>query len=256
MGKLLFTTLTAASLLALNIPHAQAQDQDKGDWLSKERFQVRVRGLVVAPEDDSSVNIGGEADVGNSVTPEVDLTYFVTNHIALEAIAATAQHEIDYTGDVNLGKTWILPPTVTLQYHFTPDKTFSPYVGAGVNYSYFYGEETGTGFTDLEVEGGFGTALQAGADIWLNENWGLNVDVKKLFLNIDGKLNGGAVRADIDLDPWIVGRAFPTVSKKKGRFIRPFFIPPARAFGWRHPSSRTGRTPRRLCVRALCSRSR
>ena len=98
-----------------------------------------------------------------------------------------------------------MPPTVTLQYHFTPQNTFSPYVGAGVNYSYFYGEETGTGFTDLEVEGGFGVALQAGTDIWLNENWGLNLDVKKIFLNIDGKLNDGAIRADIDLDPWIVG---------------------------------------------------
>lgn len=143
--------------------------------------------------------------MGNAITPELDLTYFITNHLALEAIVATAQHEIIYTGDINLGNTWILPPTVTLQNHFTPQDTFSPYVGAGVNYSYFYGEETGTCFTDLEVDGGFGVALQAGTDIWLNEHWGLNLDVKKLFLNIDGKLNDGAIRADIDLDPWIVG---------------------------------------------------
>ncbi len=82
---------------------------------------------------------------------------------------------------------------------------FSPYVGAGINYSYFYGEESGAGFTDLDVEGGVGVALQVGSDIWINENWGLNFDVKKLFLNVDGTLNNGGVRADIDLDPWIVG---------------------------------------------------
>jgi len=44
-----------------------------------------------------------------------------------------------------------------------------------------------------------------GTDYWINDNWGVNLDVKKLFLNIDGKLNDGAVTADIDLDPWIIG---------------------------------------------------
>lgn len=198
-----FTLLTGVAVTALQIP---AQARDLGDsWLSKERFQIRARMLGVLPDEDSSVNIGGNADVGDAVTPELDLTYFITNNIAVEAIAATAQHSLTYTGGADLGSTWILPPTVTLQYHFTPDNTFSPYVGAGINYSYFYGEETGAGFTDLDVEGGVGFALQAGTDIWINENWGLNLDVKKLFLDVDGTLNNGAVRADIDLDPWIVG---------------------------------------------------
>ena len=183
-----------------------AQAKDLGDsYLSKERFQIRARVIGVAPDDDSSVNIGGETDVSTEVVPEVDVTYFITENIAAELIAATAKHEITHSAAGDLGDAWILPPTLTLQYHFMPDNKFSPYVGAGVNYSYFYGEDEAAGFTDLEVEGGFGTALQVGADYWLNEHWGLNVDVKKLYLNIDGKLNGGAVRADIDLDPWIIG---------------------------------------------------
>ncbi|PZQ44496.1 MAG: OmpW family protein [Micavibrio aeruginosavorus] len=200
----LLSLITTTGILAA-IP---AQARDLGDsWVSKERFQIRARVLGVLPDEDSDVNIGGDASVGDAVTPELDLTYFITPHIALEAIAATAQHKLTYTGDADIGDTWILPPTVTLQYHFTPDSTFSPYVGAGVNYSYFYGEESGTGFDDLDVEGGFGWALQAGADIWMNENWGLNLDVKKLFLDVDAKVNAGGtpVRADVDLDPWIVG---------------------------------------------------
>jgi len=39
----------------------------------------------------------------------------------------------------------------------------------------------------------------------LNENWGLNFDVKKVYLNTDVSVNAGAVTADVDLDPWIVG---------------------------------------------------
>lgn len=169
------------------------------------RWIVRARAVGVLPNDSSSVNIGGNTDVENAYVPELDFTYFFTPHIAAELILATAQHEIDYTGNVNLGDAWILPPTLTVQYHFTPDGTFSPYVGAGLNYSLFYNEDAAAPFTNLEVDGGIGYALQVGTDYWLNDHWGFNLDVKKIWLNIDGKLNNGAIRADIDLDPWIVG---------------------------------------------------
>lgn len=201
VSKLALMTVVAA----LAFGATQAQAKDLGDALSKERFQIRVRAIAVAPDDDSTVNIGGKTDVSTEVVPEIDFTYFITENIAAELIAATAKHSIKHSVAGDLGDAWILPPTLTLQYHFTPDNQFSPYVGAGINYSYFYGEDESSAFTDLDVQGGFGTALQVGADYWLNENWGLNVDVKKIFLNIDGKLNGGAVRADIDLDPWVVG---------------------------------------------------
>ena len=192
--------------ITLVFAYSPAYSKDLGNSpFSPKRFQIRLRALGVLPDTDTSVNIGGKTDVGTAITPELDLSYFITENIAAEIIAGTAQHSIEYNGNTHLGNTWILPPTVTLQYHFTPDNSFSPDVGAGVNYSYFYGEDTGKGFTDLEVDGGFGTALQAGADLWLNQNWGLNVDVKKIFLDIDGKLNGGTIRTDIELDPWLVG---------------------------------------------------
>lgn len=196
--------VAAAAILAA-IP-AQARDLGEG-WLAKERFQIRARALGVVPQEDSKVNIGGEAHVGNALTPELDLTYFITPNIAVEAIAGTAQHKLTYTGNVDIGDVWILPPTVTLQYHFTPDNAFSPYLGAGVNYSFFYGEDEGTGFNNLDVEGGFGFALQAGFDYWVSDNWGLNLDVKKIFLDVDAKTNLGAVpvRADVELDPWLIG---------------------------------------------------
>lgn len=201
-NALLFGLSLAAIAMATSTP---VMARELGDYLSKERFQLRARVLGVLPDDDSTVNIGGNADVGDAVTPEVDVTYFFTPNIAAELIAATAQHSITYTGDAHLGNTWILPPTLTLQYHFTPDSNFSPYIGAGVNYSMFYGEETGKGFTDLEVDGGFGFAAQAGFDYWLNDHWGLNLDVKKIWLDVDASLNNNTIRADVDLDPWVVG---------------------------------------------------
>jgi len=198
-------SLTVAGILGAMAVNSPACAQTHLDMFSKERFQIRLRGIGVAPDESSSVNIGGSVDVGDAVAPEVDITYFFTDKIGAELIAATTQHEVDYSSGANLGKTWLLPPTVTLQYHPFRGQDFSPYVGAGLNYSIFYSEETGTGFTDLEIDGGFGYALQAGFDYWLSENWGLNADVKKLWLDIDAELNDGNIRADIDLDPWIIG---------------------------------------------------
>ncbi len=195
MSKFLYTIAIGAVMTGFIAP---AQAADGKDPLSKDRFMVRLRAIDVVPDESSNVNIGGKVEAKNAITPEVDLSYFITDNIAVEAIAATSRGS-------ELGKAWVLPPTVTLQYHFTPDQTFSPYVGAGINYSLFYNEKTASGFTDLKVDGGFGYALQAGTDIWINKNWGLNLDVKKVFLNVDAKLNGGAVSADVDLDPWIVG---------------------------------------------------
>ena len=198
--------LATAAGLAVSTP-AVARDLGDSMW-SKERFQIRARGIGILADGDGIVTgTSLETDVGDAYTPEVDVTYFFTPHIAAELIAATAEHEVS-AGVNDLGETMILPPTLTLQYHFMPDNAFSPYVGAGLNYSHFYGEEDGTGFNNLDVEGGIGYALQAGFDYWLSENWGLNLDVKYIDLEVDVDVNLGTTPLaadDVDLNPWIIG---------------------------------------------------
>ena len=207
MYKILKSALLVSVAVVGFSAASEAKDLGDGVW-AKERFQIRARAIGIFADGDGDVNNTTlETDVGDAVTPEVDLTYFITENIAVEAIAATAQHSVD-AGPNDLGDTWILPPTVTLQYHFTPDNKFSPYVGAGINYSLFYGEDDGAGFNDLDVEGGFGFALQAGFDYWLSENWGINVDAKYVDLQIDADVKLGATPLsadDIDLNPWIIG---------------------------------------------------
>ena len=200
-----FVFLSGVAIVAFS---SSAKADDLGSAWSKERFQIRVRALDIVADGDGTVRQNGlKTDVDHAITPEVDVTYFFTNNIAAELIAATSEHEV-HAGTFNLGEAWILPPTLTLQYHFTPDRKFSPYVGAGLNYSYFYGEEDGAGFTDLDVKGGVGYAVQAGFDYWLSDNFGLNLDVKYIDLEVDVDVNLGATALaadDVDLNPWIVG---------------------------------------------------
>ncbi|MFC7050454.1 OmpW/AlkL family protein [Emcibacter nanhaiensis] len=209
MKTKLLTTCCIAGLAAATLMSGVAEAKEKGDWM------IRARGIWVSPDAGGTTSIGGDVDIDDKVVPEVDFTYFVTDNIALELIAATTKHNPvvkgSDLGDVPIGSVWLLPPTVTVQYHFAPQEDFSPYVGAGVNYTFFYSENTsdtldGLGLTTIDYSDGFGWALQAGVDYKIKDQWYFNIDVKKLFLSTDVSIANGAVTApDVDIDPWIVG---------------------------------------------------
>lgn len=196
--------VAGATISVLGFMGAVEQARAEGDspWL------IRVRGIYVSPDESASVRgLAGSVEADGSLVPELDISYFFTDNIAAELILATSNHDMSATAGVDLGDVWVLPPTLTLQYHFSPKETFRPYVGAGINYTIFYGEDKGA-VTSIDYEDGFGYALQAGADFDLGNQWVFNIDVKKLWLNTDVTINGGAITADVDLDPWIFGAGF------------------------------------------------
>ena len=154
--------------------------------------------------------IGGSVDIDPDEVPEIDFTYFITNNWAAELILATTRHRVSDNnstlGNVDLGKVSLIPPILTLQYHFMPDGKYRPYVGARINYTIFYNEKApGTTVTAISYEDGFGWALQAGIDIGIIDRVAINFDVKKAYLSSDVNLNNGAILADVDLDPWVFG---------------------------------------------------
>ncbi|MES2711124.1 MAG: OmpW family outer membrane protein [Pseudomonadota bacterium] len=170
--------------------------------------------IVVAPRNGGNVGvIGGSPHASTTVTPQLDLTYFFTPQFALNLIAATSRHDISVhnsaIGRVDLGRVWALPPTLTAQFHPLPASRFSPYVGAGVNYTVFYGEggSRTAPVTSVDVTNAFGFALNAGMNVELTPNLLFNVDVKKLFLRPDVHVETtvGRINATTRLDPWIFG---------------------------------------------------
>jgi outer membrane protein len=175
------------------------------DFSDKERWQVRFRAINVDPDEDSTVTgLDAYVTADNAITPELDFSYFFTDHVAAELILATSQHDMGTDTKVDLGDVWILPPTLTFQYHFMPDAEVRPYAGAGLGYVIYYNEDPGQ-VNDISYENGISYALQAGVDIALDDHWAVNADIKKLYHNTDVSINGGAITADVDLDPWIFG---------------------------------------------------
>lgn len=208
----------AAGLMALMAGEAVAADMSypvKAPVVEPESpWMIRVRALYVMPEDGGSVNgvPFSSLSYSDAVVPELDITYFFTKNIAAELILGVTPHTIDGAGSLaglgEIGKVWLLPPTLTLQYHFTDFGPFKPYVGAGINYTAFFSQSTtAVGLSRLDVHDAWGGALQVGFDWMIDRHWGWNVDVKKLFLQPSFTLYSGGtpLTGTADLNPWIFG---------------------------------------------------
>ncbi|WP_047537160.1 OmpW/AlkL family protein [Methylotenera versatilis] len=201
---------------------------EAGDWV------VRARVVDVNPNEDSKLgktvnknvapvmSAGAELSVDNNVIPELDISYYITKNIAAELILALGtRHDVSVKGDSlatvgnqNLGSVNALPPTLTVQWHFNPDQTFDPYIGAGINYTnmldrnlkFSSGALTGT---KIKVDSdSWGYALQAGLDVNLKDGWLINADVKYVTIDTDVKANigGSWTKIDsLDINPWVIG---------------------------------------------------
>ncbi|AGB73511.1 MULTISPECIES: OmpW/AlkL family protein [Rhizobium] len=175
-------------------------------------WQMRLRALGVITTDSGRVDglPGSDLSFSDTVVPEFDISYFFTENIAAELILGTTYAKVHGGGSISalgeIGKTWLLPPTLTLQYHFTDLGAFRPYVGAGLNYTLFY-NQSGKSARSLDVKNSFGVALQAGFDYMIDDHWGVNVDAKKIFLrpDFDANVGGANVSGKARLDPWLLG---------------------------------------------------
>jgi len=180
---------------------------EKGD------FVVRARVTHIAPDESSELvsSVGSKLEVDSNTIPEVDFSYYITKNIAAELILAVGtRHDVNIGQGGNnagskLGSINLLPPTLTAQWHFNPDQTIDPYVGAGVSYIRAMDRNLNLGATSITVDRNmFGPALQAGIDYNLQDKWLLNVDVKKIWFSTDVNAVGLGKIDNLDVDPWVV----------------------------------------------------
>ncbi len=192
--------IALCSLAALS-SQAFAQQTQEGSWL------VRVRAVNLDPANKSDP-IGGTGasdrlTINSKVIPELDISYFFTPNWATELVLTYPQKQKVSLDGAQIGTFKHLPPTLTLQYHFTPEKTISPYVGAGINYTRISSVDILNGAARLE-KSSVGLALQAGVDFKIDKNWSINLDVKKVQIRSDVNTAAGQLSA-VKVDPWLIG---------------------------------------------------
>lgn len=194
------TAAFAVSLFAAAVTAAPAALAQDGSWL------VRVRAAHLSPSNKSDpVGGTGAADrisVESRTIPEIDISYFFSPHLAAELVLTVPQkHEVMLDGAA-IGSFRHLPPTLLAQYRFDPIGPFTPYLGAGVNYTRISSVHLLGGAGGLEHHSA-GLALQAGADVALDKHWSLNVDVKRINIRSDVTVSGAVVSA-VKVDPTLV----------------------------------------------------
>ncbi len=199
------TVLLSSLAVALSLAAAPAMAQSKGDWT------ISAGVHQVAPKSDNGTLAGGlEVDVDSDIKPTITGEYFIADNLGIEVLAALPfKHDININGLGRVGSTKHLPPVVTLQYHFNSQGKVSPFVGAGVNYTTFFSEET-TGAlagADLKLEDSWGLAAHAGLDFKVAENGSLRVDVRWIDIDSKVKLNGEKI-GTVNIDPLVYGVAY------------------------------------------------
>ena len=211
----MYKSLFTASLLALAIASPIAQAHQAGDII------VRAGAITVDPHEDSSnVKIGGVKAAGTAATLDSDtqlglnFAYMLTDQLGVELLAATPfSHDIGTKGlgGLKLGSVKHLPPTLSLVYYPLDSKSaFQPYVGAGINYTWFFDDKLSSsaeskGFNGLDMKDSWGLAGQIGMDYMLTDNLMLNAQVRYIDIETTGTtyLAGDKVKVDVDVDPFV-----------------------------------------------------
>jgi len=119
------------------------------------------------------------------------------------------KHDININGLGRVGSSKQLPPVVTLQYHFNSAGKVSPFVGAGLNYTTFFSEDT-TGAlagSKLKLEDSWGLAAHAGVDFAIGEKGALRVDMRWIDIDSKVKLDGEKI-GTVNIDPLAYGVSY------------------------------------------------
>jgi len=198
----------------------QAAAYEAGDWI------VRGGVAVVAPDVSNSAlrfsnpALGGLAsekvDINDNVQPNFTVTYMYNSYLGFELLAATPfKHSIRGKGNLstalgnnglpnNVAEVTHLPPTLSVVYYPLQGFNFQPYVGAGVNYTFFFSEDSNIG-GKVDLDSSVGVALQGGLDYRLSDRWHVNFSVRWIDIETDAKFTniglGGNLDTTVDIDP-------------------------------------------------------
>ncbi|MFI8384134.1 OmpW family protein [Pseudomonas sp. NPDC079086] len=217
------TSFLTTSLLALAIAAPLAHAHQAGDII------VRAGAITADPQESSSdiwvgalnTDVAGtKATLDSDTQLGLNFAYMLTNNIGIELLAATPfSHNVGVKGmpggfaglNGKLGELKQLPPTLSVVYYpMDSNSAFQPYVGAGINYTWFFDTKLSSaaedkGFSGLDMKDSWGLAAQVGMDYMLTDNIMLNAQVRYIDIDTTGttSFGGEKVKVDVDVDPFV-----------------------------------------------------
>ena len=211
-------TLLATTLLATIAATPAAFAHEAGDII------VRAGAVTVTTHESTSGvktsdlgNLNGKATLDNDTQLGLNFAYMVTDNIGIELLAASPfKHDVHIkntdVGSMKLGSIKHLPPTLSAVYYPLDSKSaFQPYIGAGINYTWFFDEslsstaKQGLNASNFKVKNSWGWAAQVGADYMLTDNIMINGQIRYIDIDTDATLNTavGRAKVNVDVKPWV-----------------------------------------------------
>lgn len=216
--------------VALGTVALPANAYEKGNWIVRagwaEVIPIETTGSLKA--DGVALPVGEDViEVTDGSALGISATYMLSSHFGIELLAATPfEHELsasgglapvlqDALGTTDIGSTKQLPPTLTLQwYPMESGSNWQPYVGAGINFTWFFDEQLDSGFKDpqglsdkdISLSDSFGFAALVGLDWLFADNWLLNASVMYAQIETEAKISNtafGDLKVDVAVDPWV-----------------------------------------------------
>jgi outer membrane protein len=218
MKKPLIRTLLGSLLAAIAaLAMTSAMAYQAGDLI------VRAGAAGVFPTGESEdiivpFGVGATVEADDGWSLGITGTYMVSDNLGVGLLAAWPfEHDIDAQGTISAAGTVAeikhLPPTLTLQYHFDTGSMLHPYVGAGINYTTFFSEDTKGVLSalNLDLDDSWGLALEVGADYELQNNWLVSAQLWYVDIDTEASLTG-LPSFDVEIDPWVfmvgIGKKF------------------------------------------------
>lgn len=199
--KILLPLLAAASLAAALPAHAEGANA--GDWV------LRFGAHAVDPKSGNGSLAGMKAKVSGDLKPTASIEYMATPHWGAELlVAAPFRHNVRLDG-AKVAQAHQLPPVLGVNYHFMTERTVSPFVGLGVNYTRFF-DVDGRGplkGADVKIDSSWGLAAHAGVDVKIAPRWSITADVRWIDLSSEVKVEGAKV-GHVTVNPLVYGVSF------------------------------------------------
>ncbi|AAU03543.1 OmpW family outer membrane protein [Rickettsia typhi] len=187
-------------------------------------FKMRLGGIFASAKQKglpthSSVQPVSVGEIAkNGYGGDASTTIFFNNYLAAELSLGFNVLRTKYTSlaavahnyginNVKLGKhkpIYMIPATLTGQFHIAPYGGIRPYIGIGYHGSYMLTQATG-----LKIRNGYNAVGQIGVDFYAKDDTLINIDVRQFFLKpkLEYKSNlvgNKKVTSKVKLNPLIV----------------------------------------------------
>lgn len=214
--KKILVSIAAASALLLSM-HSYADPHKSGDYLFRGGLTTSI-----TSEGKTKINFGSSEtnhwlNVDDAYALGLNFAYFFDRSWAIEvATTSPLKHNIQVSGDnVNnkFAKMSNMPIIVSALYYPDKDWDLKPYVGAGLHYTFVFGDKFTTtgenlGYDNLDISDGYGFALQAGIDYQFTRAWSINTSARYLGLKSKSSFyyRSSTVKdkATLDINPWVI----------------------------------------------------